>query len=146
MSSEKEVLQRVTLWTEGNDMFLFIFFFFFFWVQVHANLIVMEARLQAALLYILRAITHYMRWQPRFTCTHFCRCWASCDLHHSPILVHTHTHIHIHYSECLLIHIVCFSVNVLMLLCAWNVMYLNCVTIFCLYFVPFLLFCTEVYH
>lgn len=29
--------------------------------KVHANLIVMEARLQAALLYILRAITHYMR-------------------------------------------------------------------------------------
>ncbi|XP_075962510.1 sestrin-2 isoform X1 [Anarhichas minor] len=29
--------------------------------KVHANLIVMEARLQAALLYTLRAITHYMR-------------------------------------------------------------------------------------
>uniref|UniRef100_A0A3P9LCB6 Sestrin 2 n=2 Tax=Oryzias latipes TaxID=8090 RepID=A0A3P9LCB6_ORYLA len=29
--------------------------------KVHANLIVMEARLQAALLYVLRAITHYMR-------------------------------------------------------------------------------------
>ncbi|XP_061520417.1 sestrin-2 isoform X1 [Phycodurus eques] len=29
--------------------------------QVHANLIVLEARLQAALLYTLRAITHYMR-------------------------------------------------------------------------------------
>ncbi|XP_075995669.1 sestrin-2 isoform X2 [Genypterus blacodes] len=38
-----------------------------FWIhfrhseKVHANLIVMEARLQAALLYTLRAITHYMR-------------------------------------------------------------------------------------
>ncbi|KAG7255684.1 hypothetical protein CRUP_021923, partial [Coryphaenoides rupestris] len=30
-------------------------------LKVHANLIVMEARLQAALLYTLRAITHYMR-------------------------------------------------------------------------------------
>uniref|UniRef100_A0A672HZM1 Sestrin-2-like n=1 Tax=Salarias fasciatus TaxID=181472 RepID=A0A672HZM1_SALFA len=29
--------------------------------KVHANIIVMEARLQAALLYTLRAITHYMR-------------------------------------------------------------------------------------
>lgn len=29
--------------------------------KVHANLIVMEARLQAALLYTLRAVTHYMR-------------------------------------------------------------------------------------
>ncbi|XP_045915165.1 sestrin-2 isoform X1 [Micropterus dolomieu] len=29
--------------------------------KIHANLIVMEARLQAALLYTLRAITHYMR-------------------------------------------------------------------------------------
>lgn len=36
-------------------------FFSPFFLQVHANLIVMEARLQAALLYTLRAITHYMR-------------------------------------------------------------------------------------
>lgn len=29
-------------------------------VQVHVNLLILEARLQAELLYALRAITHYM--------------------------------------------------------------------------------------
>lgn len=34
--------------------------FVFYFLQVHVNLLVMEARMQAALLYALRAITRYM--------------------------------------------------------------------------------------
>lgn len=33
---------------------------FLSFIQVHVNLLLMEARMQAELLYALRAITHYM--------------------------------------------------------------------------------------
>ena len=36
--------------------------------QVHVNLLLLEARMQAALLYALRAITRYMTWLTRKTC------------------------------------------------------------------------------
>lgn len=33
-----------------------------FYIQVHVNLLLIEARMQAELLYALRAITRYMTW------------------------------------------------------------------------------------
>lgn len=38
---------------------------FLSFIQVHVNLLLMEARMQAELLYALRAITHYMTWPIR---------------------------------------------------------------------------------
>lgn len=63
MSSENEALQTGVenispFYPEVDDM---AFCFFPFFLQVHANLIVMGARLQAALLYTLRSITAYIK-------------------------------------------------------------------------------------
>lgn len=62
--------QKTKLYRQGLKIFhpftqrwmTWHFVFFPFFLQVHANLIVMGARLQAALLYTLRSITMYIKW------------------------------------------------------------------------------------
>lgn len=49
-------------WKTGGECLYSVLNDDVFYIQVHVNLLLIEARMQAELLYALRAITRYMTW------------------------------------------------------------------------------------
>lgn len=64
--------------SKGQKYFIFYFYLF----QIHVNIILLEARMQAELLYALRAVTQFMTWS-ELSFLHYTNSYRSCLFSHT---------------------------------------------------------------